>query len=152
MHQMRYIRRHNFSWCTSRCGCVCMLGFRRHWEAGRCLPHKAGCTQHSMWILKNHSWFLLECIIFSFSSQAVGPSQISTGLWPRRSTQRQRGYGVMRHARDFNQTRSLSHPSNHLYIHNSYTCEGMCSIATLLQREEYDYRLIYVVCRHFIRK
>lgn len=58
----------------------------------------------------------------------------------------------MRNARGFNQTRSLSHPSNHLYIHNSYTCEGMCSIATLLQHEEYDYRLIYVVCRHFIRK
>lgn len=124
----------------------------RHWEAGRCLPHKAGCRRHSARILKNHSWFLLECIIFSFPSQAVGPSQISAGLWPRRCTRRERGDGVMRDIRDFNQTRSLSHPSNHLHIHNSYTCEGMCSISTLLQHEEYDYRLICVVCCHFIRK
>lgn len=44
--------------------------------------------QRCKWIPENCSWFILERVIFSFCTQAFGPTPISTGPWPQMSAPR----------------------------------------------------------------
>lgn len=85
----------------------------------RLQPH---CKRHP----NNCSWFLPERVIFSFSSQAFGPTPISTGPWPQMSVtgdmaanDAPRGAPQSAACTLF----SILQPSNHHHIHNSYTSD-----------------------------
>lgn len=86
----------------------------------RLQPH---CKRHP----NNCSWFLPERVIFSFSSQAFGPTPISTGPWPQMSVpgdmaanDAPRGAPQSAAYTLF----SILQPSNHRHIHNSYTSDS----------------------------